>query len=155
MTLDNVLKLAQLIITPLSLVLAYSAFRIQNKVLKSQLTARELENKKFLLSIRPEFIMDIRPYNKDPHEVFVILKKNVALNLKPYKIIDGVKVYSQFETPYFAVDQPIRIFSGPWSNEGLQINFGVEFTDEIGTAYYQIATGDVRSCNISPPMILF
>ncbi|WPU99830.1 hypothetical protein SNE26_27875 [Mucilaginibacter sp. cycad4] len=182
MNFQDVMSLGTFLATVAWMVIAYVLFKLQAKTFelqaetfrtqadtfKEQQKITQLENKKFLLSLRPEFIINNKKLWDGPRfqtangyletheievEISVILHSAIDVefvNNTPFL----TSAYKVQNTQFVPIGAQIFILKGPVPKEysSRKIDVQIFFKDEIGTFYIQYLTGTYAKPEISPPI---
>jgi hypothetical protein len=156
MSFSDILSMGQSLIAIAAILTTYLVFKLQAETFKAQIEIKNLENKKFVLSLRPQFIIDVRPFDntKVGAELEVLLQviKNDTISVTVNRTLENGR-QSKTSYDYLSADGRMFIYHGQWPDaNGVLVNIKLEFQDEIGTKYYQLVSGDVRCPMISPPL---
>ncbi len=174
MTFSDGVNITNCCLTLLWMLIAYVLFKLQAKTFQIQAdTFKEqqkislLENKKFLLSIRPQFIIASNSYVQYPivfndGVLFTVvikirLESNSATEItfasNSRFLIDAFK---NVDIEYMQVGKENLIVDGLVKRDYLVhvIDAEIYFSDEIGTKYVQKLTGTFTHPQISPPTTL-
>lgn len=158
---DNLLKLAEAVVSIVGLTVAWLVFKLQAFTFESQLEVTKLAQKKFLFDIRPEFSMTklentgSQIINTSVYTGYTLkLNGNVAID---FYIVNFGTIKSKFDNrkePYIKAFKEFDLINEQLELPVLMGDYRAElwFRDEVGTQYKQIIKGDIQDLGISPPI---
>ncbi|PWK74176.1 hypothetical protein LX99_03977 [Mucilaginibacter oryzae] len=174
MTFQDVMSLGNTALTLAWMLIAYALFKlqaytfqVQADTFREQQKISQLENKKFLLSIRPQFIISQNSYITHPvvydgieqvnFIIIVKLNSNTASSVfikhnTPYLN----NILPEVELEYIQPNHQIKIVDNQVNRQHIleEIEIELFFSDEVGTRYIQIISGNITHLMISPPMFV-